>query len=95
MGAPPQLMRMNLLGPLLPLSFPLAVNAVMMLWILALLGITTTWVLGMVGWLIIFIPAGNLQEVDCAISLEAWAWPGSCWAGGLLGSSSNVSLGPF
>lgn len=73
MGAPPQLMRMNLLGPVLPLSFPLAVNAVMMLWILALLGMATTCVLGMVGWLIILIPAGNLQELDSAASLEACA----------------------
>lgn len=66
-------MRMNLLGPLLPLSFPLAVNAVMMLWILALLGMATTWVLGMVGWLIILIPAGNLQELESAAPLEACA----------------------
>ena len=65
MRAPPQLMRMNLLGPSLSLSFPLEVNAVMMLWTLALLGKATTWVLGMVRQLIIFIPAGNLQEVDC------------------------------
>jgi hypothetical protein len=64
---------MNLLGPLLPLSFPLAVNAVIMLWMSALLGMTTTCVLGMVGWLIILIPVGNLQELVSATSLEACA----------------------
>lgn len=95
MGAPPQLMRMNLLGPLVPLSFPLVVNAVTMLWMLALLGTAATWVLGMVGWLIILIPAGNLQELDSAASLEACASPGSCWAGGLLRSSPHVSPGAF
>ena len=73
MGAPPQLMRMNLLGPLLPLSFPLAVSAVMMLWMLALLGTTTTWVLGMVGWFRILIPAGNLQGLGSTTFLGACA----------------------
>lgn len=73
MGAPPQLMRMNLLGPLLPLSFPLAVSAVMMLWMLALLGTTTTWVLGIVGWFRILIPAGNLHALGSATSLGACA----------------------
>ena len=72
-GAPPQLMRMNLLGPLLPLSFPLAVSAVMMLWMLALLGTTTTCVLGMVGWFRILILAGNLQGLGSATSLVACA----------------------
>lgn len=92
---PPELIRMNLLGPLLPLSFPLAVSAVMMLWMSALLGMATTCVLGMVGWLMILIPAGNLQELDSATSWEACAWVGSCWAGGLFASSSDVSPGAF
>lgn len=95
MGAPPQLMRMNLLGPVLPLSLPLAVRAVMILWMLALLGTATTWVLGMVGWLIILIPAGNLQGLGSATSLEACAGPGSCWAGGLFGTSFEDSSGTF
>lgn len=88
-------MRMNRLGPLLPLSFPLAVSAVMMLWISALLGMATTCVLGVVGWLIILIPAGNLQELDSATSWEACAGAGSGWAGDLFASSSDVSLGAF
>lgn len=91
----PQLMRMNLLGPLLPLSLPLAVSAAMMLWMSALLGMATTWVLAMVGWLIILIPAGNLLELDSATSWEAWAGPAASWVGGPFGSSSEVSLGAF
>lgn len=55
----PQQMRMNLLGPLLSL-FSFSSHAMMMLWILALLEMVNTCVLGLVARLIMLIPVGNL-----------------------------------
>lgn len=88
---PPLLMRMNLLGPLLPHSFPFAVNASMMLWISAFVGMATTCVLGIVGWSIIFIPAGNFCRPQSLLSLGCLL----CWSSCLCSCLGAFSSWPL
>ena len=56
---PLPLRRINLFGPWGPHSFPLAVRAPITLLRSAFLGMTTTWVSGMLGWSMIRIPSGK------------------------------------